>query len=287
MNGKNEGDGRAGGNDPLDIQDYLDATSDAARRTRSASITVVVASVLLFAGLLNSLQNSWMHHRLQASNSIRSKYVAGKIGVAPDLPPTDPEWLAYQNRYKEFYSALIRTYVDSAYVIRVPFFGFRVDANDLGLLGGLAFVVILTILRFCVSREVDNLKTSFVEAERLGRLKDFYVLLAMRQVFTVPASESINRGRFLIWVPKLFCFAPLTVHVAVMLHDFSTLDIGTVLNDTHTSILFGCELLLTLILLALTSMVVTRLRRVDQLWDSYWECVKPQVKGSGRRTNGA
>src|SRR5687768_16169060 len=104
--------------EPLDIQDYLDATSDAAKRTRTASITVVVASVLVFAGLLNSLQNSWMHQRLKASNDIRSPYVAGKIGNAPTAPVTDPSWQAYHYRYKEFYSALIRTYVDSSYVIR-------------------------------------------------------------------------------------------------------------------------------------------------------------------------
>lgn len=259
--------------EPLDIQDYLDATSEAAKRTRSATITVVVASVLVFAGLINSLQNSWLLERIHASNDWTSPYVRTKID-APWMDQqrraTPEELSAYKKRYEEFYSALMRTYVDSTYIIRVPFFGFRVDANDLGVLGGVAFAVILVMLRLSISREVDNLKMSFREAERLGQLREFYTLLAMRQVFTIPETETINRSTFLVWIPKLFCFAPFLVHIAVTAHDFLTNWIGQNLSSLHTFILFECEVLLTIVLLFLTIMVLTRLRRVDRLWDEYW-----------------
>jgi len=263
--------------EPLDIQDYLDATSDAAKRSRNASITVVIASVLVFAGLLNSLQNSWMMQRLHECNDMNSNYVTSKIGVRPQ---TNDRTIiaAYENRYKEFYAALMRTYVDNSYVIRVPFFGFRVDANDLGLVGGIAFVIILIMLRFSISREVDNLNTSFTEAETLGQLPEFYVLLAMRQVFTVPASDSINRTPFLMWVPKLFCFAPLLVYIAVVGHDVATSGIGLRLSDVHTIILFCSEALLVVMILILTRMVVRRLRRVDELWDRKWTTVRDTLK---------
>ena len=266
----------------LDIQDYLDATADAARRTRNASITVVIASVIVFSGLLNSLQNSWMLQRIHTSNSMRSEYVLGKIGKVPPIEtPDNAEFRAFENRYREFYASLMRTYVDSSYVIRVPFFGFKVDANDLGVLGGIAFVIILVMLRFCISREVDNLKISFLEAKSLGQLREFYTLLAMRQVFTIPDSGSINRTPFLVWIPKLFCFVPLVVHIAVMAHDFTTVGVGTALSDVHTAILFSCEVLLTFTLIVLTAMVVTRMRRVDRLWDQYW-CEITQMNSQGQ-----
>jgi hypothetical protein len=271
--------------DELDIQDYLEATSDAAKRTRNASISVVVASVLVFAGLLNSLQHSWMLQRLRTWNEMDSAYVRSKIGEPPKrtvpMSSVDPAYEAalrgYLDRYKEFYSALIRTYVDNSYVIRVPFFGFRVDANDLGLIGGIGFVVLLIILRFNISREVDNLRMAFAEAKRLNQLSEFYVLLAMRQVFTVPATDAINRGPFMVWVPKLFCFAPLAVHISVTIHDFVTVGIGHALSDTHTAILFASEFVLAVAIAILTRMVVKRMLRVDSIWDEYWPAVQREL----------
>lgn len=261
--------------DPIGIRDYLDATSDAAKRTRSSTIAVVVASVLVFAGLINSLQNSWLMARVKASNEIDNPYVRGKIGEPPKLRD-GPEWDRYKERYREFYSALMRTYVDSTYVIRVPFFGFRVDCNDLGVLGGLAFVVLLVMLRFNISREVDNLKVSFKAAVENDNLDEFYTLLAMRQVFTVPPSSgAINRTSFLVWVPKLFCFAPLAVHTAVSAHDVLTMTIGETLSSLHTFILFECEAVLEIAIILLTIMVIARLRRVDRLWEEYWNRVNP------------
>lgn len=257
--------------DDLELQDYLDATSDASKRTRTVSITVVVASIIVFAGLLNSLQSSWLRERLRASNNLYSPYVVSKIGEPPaDKTLTSLAAKQYELRYQEFYSALVKTYVDSSYVIRVPFFGFRVDVNDLGVLGGISFVVILAMLRFCISREVENLKTYFLAAERCNRLKEFYTLLAMCQVFTIPASRTIKRDWFLIWAPKVFCFLPVVVHTTVMVHDFITAGVGQALSNGHTQILFACELLLFFGVAGLTNMVVKRLRRVDALWDLHW-----------------
>jgi hypothetical protein len=43
----------------------------------------------------------------------------------------------------------------------------------------------LNVLLMLLHRAVDNLRMSLSEAARLQRLSEFYVLLAMRQVFTV------------------------------------------------------------------------------------------------------
>jgi len=263
-------DDRPGGAiEPLDIQDYLDASSDAAVRTRNASIALVIASVLLFAGLLNSLQSSWMLQRLQNSSHWSSPYVATKIGPPPDTGDR-AAMEAYGARYQQFYGSLVRSYVENAFVIRVPFFGFAIDANDLGLVGGVAFVVLLVMFRFCVSREVDNLRTSFEEAEQLGQLQEFYKLLSMRQVFTIPPSGHIRRTAFLVWTPKLFCFAPLAIYLAVCLHDVVTGGIGQILSDAHTRILFVSEWILAVSIAVLTAMAITRLRRLDSEWETCW-----------------
>jgi hypothetical protein len=91
--------------DVLDVQDYLDATSDAAKRKRSAGITVVIASLVVFAGLLNSLQHSWMRERLLLCNGVTSPYVIDKIGAPPAAHA------AWQLRYQQFYASLMQTNV--------------------------------------------------------------------------------------------------------------------------------------------------------------------------------
>jgi len=266
--------------DSLDIQDYLDASGDASRRTRSVHFIMVIASVLVLAGLVNSLQNSWMLARIQASNSPTAPYVLSKIGPPP-TNPTPNETVAYQNRYREFYSALVKTYVDTHYIVRVPVFGFTVDVNDLGMLGGIGFIVIMVVFRFCVSREVDNIVLSFKAARRLGKSVQFYHLLAMRQVFTVPDDGEIKRGKLLLWVPKAFCFAPLAVHLSVAGHDILTAVVGHQLSDVRTRILFVCEAVVALVLIALTYQVVTRLRKLDKIWKDEWEkWVRPKARAA-------
>src|SRR5258708_1318921 len=125
--------------EPLNLQDYLDATGESAQRARTTSIALVVASVVLFAGLLNSIQNSWMIDRLTAFQFPESSYVTAKAGAFH--PPSDTGFaaMAYRERYTQLYGALARVYVESAFVVRVPFFGITIDVNDLGLIGGIAF----------------------------------------------------------------------------------------------------------------------------------------------------
>ncbi len=263
----------------LDIQDYLDATSDASKRTRTVSFTLVVACVLVFAGLLNSMQNHWMLQRLHELSNPNGIYTQSKIG-SPPKKPTDGDGVKYEEyknqqdlyeqRHLSLFSSAARAYIENSLVIRVPLFGFTFDVNDLGLMGGMAFLVLLILLRFCLSREVDNLKWSFSEAHKLGQCYEFYTLLAMRQVLTVPPTHNISRGRFLLWAPKITYAAPLVLYGFVTLHDFQTAIYGKYLSSTHTLILLSIECLLLVGIFAITVMAITRLRRIDKIWSDWW-----------------
>lgn len=266
--------------DVLEIQDYLDATSDASKRTRVVTIVLVVASVLVLMGLLNSLQSHWMLRRMVALGNIHGQYTQSKLGPYPSRQDFQDESIfmkaegLYEQRYKDLYSAVARAYVENSLVIRVPFFGFSFDVNDLGLLGGISFLVILGCFRFCISREVDNLRLSFHEAHRLERMQEFYNLLAMRQVFTVPHTPYINRTLFLKITPKLICWFPLLVHLSVTLNDFLTAWIGRELQNFRFTLLISSEFLIAFLLIILAATVTNRMRRLDELWDQAWEEVK-------------
>jgi hypothetical protein len=261
----------------IEVQDYLDATSEASSRTRSVIITMVVASVLIFGALINSFQHQWMLERLKALNSPQSLYTQKKIGPYPALRefPTPQAYEGairnYNERYRSFYDAIARSYVENALSTKVPLFGFSIDANDLGILGGIAFVIILIMYRFCLTREVENIRIAHEEAQRFGQLREFYTVLSMRQVFTIPPSKTIKRDRLLLWTPKTICTAPLIIHCVVTGHDLYTSNIGQLIDGFHNLFLFASEFISFGFLVTLTLMALTRLKRIDREWDAWWE----------------
>jgi len=52
----------------IEIQHLVDAVGDAAKRTRAATIALLVMSVLVLSGLVNSLQSSWTLDPNQANS---------------------------------------------------------------------------------------------------------------------------------------------------------------------------------------------------------------------------
>jgi hypothetical protein len=260
----------------LDLQDYLDATSDASKRTRTVLIVLVAASLLSLAGFLNSLESGWMLSRLHKISDTKSVYVADKLGY----PPSNAD----DKRYLEFYAAVSRAYVESAFTIRVPFFGFSFDVNDLGLLSGLGFMVILVLLRFSIRSEIVSLRLSFkaaaAEAKKdTAQFARFYDLLAMRQVLTMPHVEdqkgwAEHRPVVLQALSKGLCFVPTVIYTLVAFHDFSTLKIGGVLDPTRTIYLIGYTPIFLIIIFALSIWCFIRWRDIDKLWIKYWDDVR-------------
>jgi hypothetical protein len=264
----------------IEAQDYVDATSDASSRTRSVTITMVIASVLIFGALINSLQHQWMLERLKALDSPQSDYAQKKIGPYPVLgkfpsqQAYDDSVANYHERYKSFYDAVAKAYVENSLSTKVPLFGFSIDANDLGMLGGIAFIAILVMYRFCITREVENIRIAHDEARRFNQLREVYTILSMRQVFTIPPSRTIRRSKILTWTPKLICTLPFIIHFAVTCHDLYTNSIGNLISEFHNLVLFVSEFIALGFLVTFTLMALTRLRRIDEEWEAWWEEVQ-------------
>lgn len=63
----------------LTLKDYLETATEASKRTRSITIIMVVASVLLMVSVLNSWDKGWMSLRLDALRHTTSKYTLEKF----------------------------------------------------------------------------------------------------------------------------------------------------------------------------------------------------------------
>ena len=84
--------------DNLTIQDYLNASGEASSRTRTITLALVVACVLTFIALLNSLQNSWMLKRMEQLRTGDSEYLVRHIGNVPKIEDYRKKWLG---RYQQ------------------------------------------------------------------------------------------------------------------------------------------------------------------------------------------
>jgi hypothetical protein len=165
-------------------------------------------------------------------------------------------------------------YVEGSLIIRIPFFGITVDVNDLGVLGGIGFLLILSCYRFFLHREIANLRISFTvarikpEGSDQDSLASFYSLLAMRQVFTIPEGGHERRSNFLRYLPRLLTWIPTTLLFCVALHDLQTSWIGFALH----SLRFQVEFLLQAVCVIATSLLADsinrHLRRMDKIWDA-------------------
>ena len=303
----------------LKFQDYLDAAGDAAKRTRTVTIVLVVASVLAFVGLLNSLPDGWIVERLKTlskagvalnkppdtimdTEDTRSiAYLEEKIGPKPPRYKDDEDkknnieteqYKQYKDQYKELYIAMVRIYADNTFTIRVPFFGIGFDINYLGLLSGLGFVIILILFRFSITRELDNLKLSFEVAKKRTSLWEFYHLLAMRQVLTIPPVETERESKFwafipkvipkvipkiLAFIPKVICFLPLLVYAAVTWNDIRTSpQIGENISEALTKSVLIEDYIFLLFILLLTIACYIRWCQVDKVWEDYWNKAKKE-----------
>jgi hypothetical protein len=263
----------------LDLQDYLDSTGEAAKRTRLVTVVLVIATLLVFASVLDSQQTNWMHARLVHLRSINDDYTALKLGARPTgTDSADIQERIYEDNYRGMWDAVYKTYVDNAWVVKVPFFGFTFDINDMGFVAGVGFIIILACLLFCLTREVDNLQLAFSQARKVSKLAEFYQLVAMRQVFTVPESGQGTPSKVLTYSPKLIPWFSLLVYSSVAINDFRSRAVGRMLSNERYFLLVGFEVISLLLIMTLAYHASAALRRLDTIWDRTWKEIIASAK---------
>jgi hypothetical protein len=224
---------------------------------------LIMASIVTFAGYLNALEGTWMRQRVHAFAQPDSAYA--------QLTLNRHQYGANDSLYREhhaiFYDRLVEAYVKNTYSIHVPFFGVTFDANDLGLIGGLSFVVILMLLRFSLGRERDNLRVLFERAESIqGMLSEVYDALAMRQVFTLPPRAPGTSPPQARTLPRMIVIAPMVVQLLVAINDFATPQYGTTVSRIHTAILYSSHFIFGALMLLLTVDAFRLWITIDQEW---------------------
>jgi hypothetical protein len=257
------------------IKDYVEATTDAAKRTRLVAIVLVVASILVFIGFYNSLRWSWPGERIRSAYDPDNKSVHKALDVEhhPRLLSDDDKdgKTPVDDFRKQIQEASVRAYVENVRFVRVPFVGVAFDVNDLGMIGGIGLILILFVMRYSLSREIKNLNFSFREAARLNQYGEFYHALAMRQVLTVPHMAGETRNRLLAVSPQFVHVLPALIFLGGVAYDYYSIYILGVFKPEYVSVTLVIETLWLVIILFLSARCWERQRHIDDIWKQNWK----------------
>ena len=262
-----------------ELKEYIEAFTASSRRARYTLLIAIIASVLDFAAFWNSRQGSWVNQRLHLT---KIAFVACPFSwsdsVRKSLSPEDRDLFAQSYSFdtvRHFHSCpqlggvlkeLETIQTEDVNLIRVPFFGIVFDVNDLGILGGLTFVIILLWFRFGLARELDNFKLAIDTARETGQLLPCYRLLEMHQVLSIPPTHRGNDHRFWRYLPLVLFFLPLVMSSVVLVHDAITVKYGWSISHFNTKVLFSVSLLCLAAVVILTFECLRLSREMHRLW---------------------
>lgn len=165
--------------------------------------------------------------------------------------------------------------------VSIPVLGVVFDINDLSLISGVTFVILLSWFHFALRRQNKNIRHVFYIAEQadlseredpVNCLSAAYFLLAMTQVLTIPPSSPAEIGKqtFLRRVsrlPSIIMWTAVIAQFAVVADDFMTMDPGNTLNPTVNYVETGLATALLIYLVIRTSECYRYMTDTQSVWD--------------------
>jgi hypothetical protein len=296
------------------VRIYVEALGASATRCRRILVVLAVASVLFFVAFWNSREDAWLSLRIRIAQAClrEQAYLADKpepkeaqalahfldlraFMVAAglfDAGVTDDERRALLEADVQEYRKLKK---DHVVLVNTPLILTVFDINDLGIIAGITFSLLLLGYWFSVTRERDTLVHAFDGCRLLYKSstpselvrKRTYAMLSTSQVLNVPNPSLVDAsGRrdqpsiVKKYLAKLLVTPPMLIQMAIMWNDQATLKYGLTLGQRQTSITLmieGALLFAILVLTILCTMVsVDITRRWDDEFDAAHETRPPQ-----------
>lgn len=264
----------------IKIKDLVQSVDVSSSRARTATYVLAVTSLIVFSAFWNVHPGGWLKERVKVAREAETFVAAKKqwpltkkaeekihqdlVAALVEDRGLDREGAA--RNYREQLESLL---YKQSYQVKIPFFGVSYDINDLGLLGGFAFFVVLMILRFSLARELANLKLAFREAEKKKELADCYKLLSMGQVLTVPPHTGVSGTYFTKNLPKILYVLPAIIQSFIIYNDISTLDIGLTFSRYNAILAIIFSAGFWIINAILTYNCIGSSLRYDNVWMHY------------------
>jgi hypothetical protein len=199
----------------------LEEAEESSDRARRVLTILLVTSILVFMAAWNSRYYGWLQLRLRAAEQKEKTEKARTRAQNPPEATVPPEG----RQAASAFDTIQRLAAERSRFVLVPTLGFGFDVNDLAIIAGVSFVLLLVWLHFSIGRERLNVLELFRRARADGSLRDAYELLAMTQVLSTPPNLKVEFAgsgwggatKYLFWIP-------LGVQAFVVVHDLATYD---------------------------------------------------------------
>lgn len=210
-----------------EFDQHLSAFTTSSDRVRYILIVIVLSSIFVFTGVWNSNQDGWALSRLKYTR-LALQYELWN-GLPPQIGSIPLEKRAEILNARKFIErrdltsreatikmneALQAYVINHIAAIQIPFLGVNIDVNDLGVIGGFGFVVIIMWLAFSLRRLHSNMELSLTRFNTIEHDVDrlfVYNAFVMSQVLNTP--PTLSRPVFSIsrYLPRsLFCLSSFT-----------------------------------------------------------------------------
>lgn len=172
--------------------------------------------------------------------------------------------------------------------VNVPILGLNFDVNDLDIVSGLTFVILLSWLHFALRRQHRNVRHVFNMARRAEdpeekdktlRLRIAYNLLAMTQVLTVPAARHedlrVAPLKRLTQPSGLIVWTAVLAQALMVFDDFRTASLGQIFSNRITWIETGAAVILLVYIVIRTRACSRVMKKTYELWDEAFQEAYP------------
>lgn len=212
-----------------ETQKALDEAEEASDRSRRSLFILLVISILVAMAVWNSRLTGWSVRRWEVAQE-RERQLHATQGASKLPDGVDQRQAASDADVQQ------KVIAERVRFVSVPVLGFGFDVNDLAIVGGVSFVLLLIWFHFSIGRERLNVDELFRRARSEGAtaLRDTYSLLSMTQVLSTPPHPNGHLGSsWGLLVPFLF-WTPTVVQASVVIHDVMTEHRGLPLSVTWT-----------------------------------------------------
>lgn len=255
-----------------DLREYVEAFRASSNRSRYALYIVIVTSVLIWIATLNAHALGWPLRRLKVwygTPLAEQPFFGGDTAV---IKIAREEYL--------------RQFVGRGVMPASPIPGVSMDVNDLGVIGGVALILLTAVMLFCLLREHENLQLALFKVRQLctddgpahtrgdSRANLLYHALAMGQVLASPPTLARWRKRTILRHFGFIYFTPAAVQFWVLWNNWRTRDIAEDYN-ANVWLSLGFQAAIFLLILLISSYALLTSRAMAKRWRRAFYRVNP------------
>jgi len=268
------------------VKELFDRAANASRNVRSLQVTMATCCIVAFLGLYNSFQYGWIQNRVRIHGN-QMKYLSyiekdtGSCTAPLELTKTPAIFEEYTNAKKYYqdhfytpeilhqhYVNLLKSKNDNVLLVKIPFFNTAFDINDLAIISGFGFSLILFISLYALHMKKNqvNVIADYIKSKDDTTFKKLaYSLLLTNQILMVNVNN-IQSFRIIRRLPAVIYWMPFSLFFLIFGHDMLTYEKAKAISLPGVIVSYIISAVFLFTLLILTMLIINTSTQLSIIW---------------------